>query len=355
MRCSKFFAAFIALPLTAQAANIVLSNDDGWAEINIRTLFNVLTKAGENVVLCAPAVNKSGSGMFEVSGSNVSTSCSLDNLHTNDSQGSLDLPPTTLTKPCEYDSCPAGSPPYGNNASNPRLNYVNSYPVTSIRYGIKNLSTPLLGGPPDLALSGFNVGGQSIHHFCAVNESLTNPKANTGISTFLSGTVGAACEAAKLGYPAIALSGSTGNQTAWNAPPSTYQGVYADLSLNITQTLLASVAPYLPPGIWLNVNFSPVGSDSCTSAGDFGFVLSRIYPNPFGWDVETCGNDGHLPTESTVMGTSGCWASVSVAVASTKLDAGINDQAVVMSKLGGILTCLPNKDKVIEMPQDFGH
>ena len=74
MRGSKIFVVLGILPLVTQAANIVLSNDDGWAEINIRTLFNVLTKAGENVVLSAPAENKSGSGMFAVLNSNVSIS-----------------------------------------------------------------------------------------------------------------------------------------------------------------------------------------------------------------------------------------------------------------------------------------
>lgn len=72
MRGLKIFAVLSVLPLITQAANIVLSNDDGWAEINIRTLFDILIKAGENVVLSAPAENKSGSGMFAVPNSNVS-------------------------------------------------------------------------------------------------------------------------------------------------------------------------------------------------------------------------------------------------------------------------------------------
>lgn len=67
MKTSLLFAPFIlhlsATP--ARAANIVLSNDDGWAEINIRTLFNVLEAAGENVVLSAPAENESGTGMLD--------------------------------------------------------------------------------------------------------------------------------------------------------------------------------------------------------------------------------------------------------------------------------------------------
>ncbi|KAL9585789.1 MAG: hypothetical protein Q9203_004111, partial [Teloschistes exilis] len=48
------------LPAIAQSANIVLSNDDGWAEINIRAVYDKLTQAGNSVVLSAPADNKSG-------------------------------------------------------------------------------------------------------------------------------------------------------------------------------------------------------------------------------------------------------------------------------------------------------
>ena len=54
--------AIALLPLNVQAANLVLTNDDGWAEINIRTLYDSLTTAGEAVVLSAPAENKSGTG-----------------------------------------------------------------------------------------------------------------------------------------------------------------------------------------------------------------------------------------------------------------------------------------------------
>lgn len=56
-------ALFLALlPLTARATNVVLSNDDGWAEINIRAFYNALTAAGDSVVLSAPAENESGTG-----------------------------------------------------------------------------------------------------------------------------------------------------------------------------------------------------------------------------------------------------------------------------------------------------
>lgn len=46
----------------------------------------------------------------------------------------------------------------GYNSSNPRLNYVNSYPVTAMKYGVQTLSPKFFGGNPDIVVSGFNVG-----------------------------------------------------------------------------------------------------------------------------------------------------------------------------------------------------
>lgn len=54
--------ALSLLPFLAQSANIILSNDDGWAELNIRVFYKALTEAGDLVVLSAPAENESGTG-----------------------------------------------------------------------------------------------------------------------------------------------------------------------------------------------------------------------------------------------------------------------------------------------------
>lgn len=166
--------------------------------------------------------------------------------------------------------------------------------------------------------------------------------ANTGLTTLISGTVGAATEASLEGIPGIAFSGTSGSQVAWTTATQTYQTVYAELSTNVTQTLLASGAPYLPDGIWLNVNYPTVSSTTCSSAAQFKFVLSRINTATIftGDDVETCGST-RLPTESSVVGTSGCFASISVGVASSKSDASADDQATVLAKLQSILSCLP--------------
>jgi hypothetical protein len=73
-------------------------------------------------------------------------------------------------------------------------------------------------------------------------------------------------------------------------------------------------------------------------------VLSRIYsavPVLTPKDVLTCGNGGRLPTETSVVETSGCYVSVSVGKASTKGDASAAEQQSVLTRLRGVLTCLP--------------
>ncbi|KAL1998796.1 hypothetical protein VTN02DRAFT_5550 [Thermoascus thermophilus] len=302
MHLNTLAASLLLLLPVTQAINIISSNDDGWAEINIRTFYDALMSAGHSVVISAPADNRSGTGSF-------------------------DAPPVKRTHPCEFDSCPANSPPVGFNTSSPRLHWVNSFPATSIKYGINTLAPKFFNGPPDLAVAGPNVG------------------ANLGVTTVFSGTVGAATYAAhKAGIPAIAFSGSSGSQTAWNTPSiPLYSQIYAELSRNLIDSLIASGTPYLPNDIWLNVNFPEVNNTSCNNVGDFRFVLSRIHHAILGVtpdDVEICGSR-RLPTESTVVSTPGCYASISVGKASDKQDADSTIQGVVLNKLGRLLTCLP--------------
>lgn len=210
------------------------------------------------------------------------------------------------------------------NAENGRLRK-SRYPATAIQYGINTLAPSFWGGAPDLAVTGVNVGY------------------NLDLEVFFSGTVGAVCEAVSLGIPAVAFSGDTGDQTAWDVDPiPAYSTLYADLSVKVLGALIASGSPYLPTGIWLNVNF-PAVSDDCASVDDFSFVLSRLHtavPLVSGADAITCDNDARLPTEVEVVGTSGCYAAISVG-GSDKLDASQADQTTVLNQLESILTCLP--------------
>lgn len=196
-------------------------------------------------------------------------------------------------------------------------------------YGISTLSPKFFGGNPDIAVAGPNVGS------------------NIGVQTFFSGTVGATTLAVSdYGIPALAFSGETGDPIAWNVSTPLYSTIYADLSVNLTSTLIASGTPYLPNNTWLNVNFPAVTSTTCNATSDFHFVLSRIYtavPLVSGVDVVTCDNGGRLPTETDVVGTdSGCYVSVSVGKADNKRDQSADVQQTVLEKLAGILECLPS-------------
>lgn len=51
------------LAVHVQGIRIIQSNDDGWAELYVRSFHNALNAAGHDVVLSAPAENKSGSSM----------------------------------------------------------------------------------------------------------------------------------------------------------------------------------------------------------------------------------------------------------------------------------------------------
>ncbi|EJD00403.1 acid phosphatase [Fomitiporia mediterranea MF3/22] len=283
---------------------ILQSNDDGWAVANIRAQNTALVAAGFNVVLSAPAENESGTG-------------------------SSDAEPEPLgSSGCEFSSCPPNSPATGSDPNNPRLNYVNSFPVTSVRFGIQTAAPPFFGGTgPDLVVSGPNVGN------------------NLGTVVLGSGTVGAACEAAKEGFPSVALSGAGGSQVSFEtlSTPSastTTANVFASLGVKVVQALLADCStPILPRGITLNINY-PAATGSCTDPDAFNFVLTRINSASAGTpaDVTTCGSD-RLPTENSVVQQSGCFVSVSVMNATTKGDVDASTQAVVLNRLEAFLSC----------------
>lgn len=57
--------ASLSLAGSASAINIISSNDDGWAEANIRAFYNALMAGGHSVVVSAPAENQSGTGQLQ--------------------------------------------------------------------------------------------------------------------------------------------------------------------------------------------------------------------------------------------------------------------------------------------------
>ncbi|KAF8890691.1 survival protein sure-like phosphatase/nucleotidase [Infundibulicybe gibba] len=304
MRRYILIAFLSSLPILTQSTNVVLTNDDGWATAQIRAEYDALKAAGFKVVLSAPAVDKSGTG--------ASTTT-----------------PTVLATSCEFNTCPVGSPAEGFNASDPFLNYVNGFPVDAVRYGIQTLAPKLLGAKPDLVISGSNVGSK-----CSNLGRISG-----------SGTVGAAGEAALEGIPSIAFSGSTASQVSYTDlttnPTSTSSiaaHIYTTLTLKFVNTLLANPAgsPLIPAGVSVNVNYAP--TTNCPSASSFSFIFTRLLPSTTATDVVTCGRN-QLPDETSTI-RSGCFATVSVFNASTKLDVSATFQGAVLNKVQSILSCL---------------
>ncbi|KAI0689379.1 survival protein sure-like phosphatase/nucleotidase [Cytidiella melzeri] len=284
-----------------QVTNILLTNDDGWAVAQIRAQYDALVAAGYNVILSAPAENESGTG------SSTAT-------------------PGPLTQPCEFNTCPAGSPAEGFNATSPQLNWVNSFPVDAVEYGIQTLSPKFFNSPPQLVVAGPNIGS------------------NLGTTTLISGTVGAACEAAKEGIPSVAFSGLSNSQVSYTTlqtNPTSLATVAALLNSQLTvkflSALLASSSgTIVPANTTVNVNTSNVSG--CTDADDYQFIFTRNLANSSATDVTTCGTD-HLPAEATVVNSSGCHVSVSVINAVTKTDVDAATQAVVFNRVESILSC----------------
>jgi len=203
---------------------------------------------------------------------------------------------------------------------------VNSFPVTAMRYGISLIGPQLWSGaPPDLAVAGPNVGS------------------NLHLAVHFSGTVGAAVYASRVaGIPSIAFSGASTGPLPFDTNPVPLRSrLYAQLATQLVNTLTIQGKPYLPQDVWLNVNFPEV-SEECSDARQFKWVLSRINVGLFSQpDVRICGGE-KLPTETEVVGTEGCWVSVSVGDARDKTTVDRERQAVVVGRLGGLLSCLPS-------------
>ncbi|KAF1915205.1 hypothetical protein BDU57DRAFT_557400 [Ampelomyces quisqualis] len=299
-----------ALPV-AEGIRIIQTSHDGWAEANVRTFFDVLSNAGHQVVLSAPAQALPIAGPFDLA------------------------PREVGPKGCMYSSCPPGSPPTGADDMDPRLNYVNSYPVTAIKYGI-HLTGPELwnGAEPEIALMG--------------------PEINTTTTMEVrrSGAYGTAVYAVKIAkIPAIIFAGASGEPTPWNGPVDLHSKIYADLAMNITASVLQSGKPYLPPDTILHVRFPQIESHRCNDARDVEFILTRFTP-PFandGDDVEWCGHR-LLPWDTIVAifdrfrdpdTRQGCYATISIM--NTEMGP-VNDVAIqqqIINKLRPVLSCLP--------------
>lgn len=155
----------------------------------------------------------------------------------------------------------------------------------------------------------------------------------------MSGTIGAAVYAVNEGIPAIAFSGRTKGRLAFDQETPLHTKIYAELASNLTQVIISSGEPYLPTGVFLNVNFPRVQKGHCDDINDFKFVMTRITPGILSSDDHRmCDNHGRLPMERKVI-YNGCFVTVSPGDAHDKTTVDAERQKIVVAKLGSLLSC----------------
>lgn len=194
MLLSVVFAAFVLLSPSAQTYRILVTNDDGIRAPGLLALARAMTALGE-VTVIAPVDNQSGKG------------------HS-----------LTLLEPIFVDKITLEG-------------ISTAYAVTATPAScVKVALGALMASKPDLVVSGINRGQ------------------NLGRVGYVSGTVGAAREAALQGIPAIAVS----LKIAEGATEVSYAAAAA-ASRQIAELVKAA---NLPPGVFLNVNVPPGAPDA---------------------------------------------------------------------------------------------
>lgn len=167
--------------------DILLTNDDGWSAPGITAVYQSLVEAGHDVTLVATAKNQSG-----------------------------------VSAAVEY----TGKLQVRHPTGDPDVYSVSTSPAGCVLFGLNEVLTE---NPPDLVISGTNVG------------------ANVGFDTNFSGTVGAAIVASGMhGIPAVAVSTATERGDAKDA-------AYAKTARLVVHLLEAGI-PALRNGTVLSIN-----------------------------------------------------------------------------------------------------
>lgn len=239
------FLTFLSIITVALAKNILLSNDDGWAATNIRAFYRDLKAAGHNVIMVAPATQRSGWG------------------------GKFDVPYTTdLMTDANFNYRNKGDPAWGHEEDDLNVWYFNGSTGACVSFGLEYVIPKYFNNVSiDLVVAGPNEG--------------TN--LGPGLYT-LSGTMGATYYAVYNGIPGIAFSGSNSNNSFFkdslDEDPLNPANINSKKSVEVVEQIFAGQGENpraLPLGVGLNVNLPPVGYDSKDeSCTDPKFVYSRL-------------------------------------------------------------------------------
>lgn len=204
--CVGMTTSHLATADASRALNILLTNDDGYDAIGIQTMKEVLRAAGHNVTVVAPSSQRSGS----------SAAVNLE--------------------PVEFQQI------------GPQDWKVDATPATCVFVAL----TALLSEPPDLVISGTNVG------------------TNLGPGTVFSGTVGATLAARyaylaglQNGIPAIAISSEFPVDHVEDTDAfEKHFAQAAQFTVDLLRELYADERMGLSPSVSFNVNYPGIPSKS---------------------------------------------------------------------------------------------
>ncbi|KAF1914967.1 hypothetical protein BDU57DRAFT_596783 [Ampelomyces quisqualis] len=385
----KFYLLLaIALPLT-QAIRLFLSNNDGWDDSNVRSLFHLLdTTTTHDLILCAPQFGDSLRPRPTLIGEDEDgEEPEEEDLMSDDGSVSSDddsSSPGNGNSIFDKDSSPEKvwdplatkarveehrrSWHLGFNVSDFRLNYVpfplgtnnaidrgvwflapSLYKPRNSPPGNRNLPTYLeQEKPPDLFLVGPKVGS-------SLGESR---RGDQGLSAVEDNTWWASPR-----RPSISFAGATGVHSGSNGPQPHWSEIYAQLAKHITLAVIESGDPYLPRLTYLHVNFPHIDfmNDRCTRLSQFKFILTSDSPNDDdslydddslndndSLDDPWCGRKG-FPFETDVVNRDdGCYVAMSLGVPSDERRPKYSRLSVsarkdIIRRLKPILSCLPDE------------
>ncbi|KAK6221527.1 hypothetical protein LQW54_001299 [Pestalotiopsis sp. IQ-011] len=287
---------------------IMMTNSAGWYDYSIRFWFNTLLDRGYDVVLSAPAKDMTMNYQSKVG------------------YGGRDEEPWTRLTPCQWHSCEPGQRWGSNETSFGRLNWVNSYPATALRFGLDRFGRFKWDHKlPDLVIAGPTDGP------------------NIGAEVSFSGVVAQAALAAnKYRIPAITFAWPGLGIMKWDPdrPIPPRMKTYLDLAQNLTELVVAGGRPFLPENTFLNVNFPPLGAP-CNGTRAIQYVLTRRDLDDQGYHVyfDHC-NTRRLPTDRELYQHLGCYASISVLSATHSKTAGASVLKIMRDRLSPLLTCV---------------
>lgn len=202
-----------------------------------------------------------------------------------------------------------------------------------MQYGVEAVGPHMWNGSaPELAVTGTNFG---------INLDIGNALSSTGLS--------AAWPVNHYGIPAIAFSAPHAKPVDeylqdWETMDHIHP-VYAQLANRVVEEVIGSGKPYLPEGVYLNVNF-PLIREECQTPDKFRFIITRVHMKvPSSRDEPWCGKK-QLLSEVDILDYHKILFGMPCTVTITPVDAKdrstINQhwkQRVVMEKLMDLVEC----------------